>query len=292
MGAGDTRAGKAKGGAGVQHAGQCLGRTGRQVLQVLQHEQVAVPVHHGGRCPAVLVVCGSGQDGTAPFTPVFTGAGLVTNEYAFRHPNAADARRSADWVVTSGSLFAVDGEGWTGASDTGFTGADSARTTDSAVFRLVSRRRDFGAVSVTTWVRLKPPVTTARTPAQDWDGGHLWLRYHGPEELYALSFRRRDGSVVIKRKVPAHDAQAVDGGDYATLAEARHAFPYGGWHKVTASAVNYPGGVRLALEIDDRPVLATTDRTPGPLTRPGGVGIRADNTELFFRDFHAGPTAS
>ncbi|MEV7685508.1 hypothetical protein ACFW1F_14020 [Streptomyces bungoensis] len=246
----------------------------------------------GAAAGAALVLYGSGRHrAAAPFTPVFTGAGLVTNEYAFRHPHAAGARRCRDWVVTSGSLFTVHGAGWTGVPDTGFTGPDSARSTDSAVFRLVSRRRDFGAVSVTTWVRLQSPVTTARTPAQDWDGAHVWLRYHSPQELYALSFRRRDGSVVIKRKVPARDAKAVDGGDYATLAEARHAFPYGGWHEVTASAVNQLAGVRLALTIDGRTVLSTVDRTPGSLLLPGGVGIRADNTELLFRGFHTGTTA-
>ncbi|KUN83632.1 hypothetical protein AQJ66_18175 [Streptomyces bungoensis] len=245
----------------------------------------------GAAAGAALALYGSGRHRTAPFAPVFTGAGLVTNEYAFRHPHAAGARRSRDWVVTSGSLFTAHGAGWTGVPDTGFTGPDSARSNDSAVFRLVSRRRDFGAVSVTTWVRLRSPVTTARTPAQDWDGGHVWLRYRSPQELYALSFRRRDGSVAIKRKVPAHDAQAVDGGDYATLAEARHAFPYDGWHEVTASAVNQLAGVRLALTIDGRRVLSTVDRTPGSLLLPGGVGIRADNTELLFRGFHAGTTA-
>ncbi|SOD86731.1 hypothetical protein [Streptomyces sp. Ag109_G2-15] len=228
---------------------------------------------------------------TAPFAPVLGADGLVTNEYAFRHPHATDARRSPDWVVTSGSLFASKGEGRTGAPDAGPTGPDSARATDSAVFRLVSRRRDFGSVSVSTWVRLRPPVTTPRTPARDWDGGHLWLRYHSPEELYAFSFRRRDGAVVIKRKVPAHDARAVDGGDYATLAESRHAFAYDSWHQVTASAVNLFGGVRLQLRIDERTVLSHDDRTPGPLVLPGGVGIRADNTELSFRDFRATPQA-
>ncbi|MEV6111450.1 hypothetical protein AB0L59_02780 [Streptomyces sp. NPDC052109] len=236
---------------------------------------------------AVAVVYGSGRHAAAPFAPVFSDGGLVTNEYAYRHPHAAGARRSKDWVVTSGSLFAAQGAGWTGAPDTGFTGPDSAEVTDSAVFRLVSRRRDFDAVTVTTRVRLRPPITTPRTPAQDWDGGHLWLRYHSPQELYALSFRRRDGAVVIKRKVPAADASAVDGGDYATLAEARHAFPYDGWHQVTASAVNHPGGVRLELAIDGTTVLSADDRTPGGLLAPGGVGIRADNSELFFRGFQA-----
>ncbi|MER6470976.1 hypothetical protein [Streptomyces collinus] len=241
---------------------------------------------------AVLVGYDSERHGTAPFAPVFTGEGLVTNEYAFRHPRTAGVRRSTDWVVTSGSLFAARGAGWTGAPDTGFTGADSAAATDSAVFRLVSRRRDFGPVSVTTWVRLKPPVTTPGSPSQDWDGGHLWLRYRSPEELYALSFRRRDGAVVIKRKVPAHDARAVEGGDYVTLAEARHTFAYDSWHKITASAVNQFGSVRLELSIDDRTVLRADDRTPGSLVLPGGVGIRADNTELTFRRFRATPPTS
>lgn len=236
---------------------------------------------------AVAVVRGSGRHAVAAFAPEFTGGGLVTNEYAYRHPHAAGARRSKDWVVTSGSLFATRGAGWTGVPDTGSTGPDSAETTDSAVFRLVTRRRDFDAVEVTTRVRLRPPVTTPRTPAQDWDGGHLWLRYHSPQELYALSFRRRDGTVVIKRKVPAADASAVEGGDYATLAEARHAVPYDSWHQVTASAVNHLGGVRLELAIDGTTVLRADDRTPGGLWTPGGVGIRADNSELFFRGFRA-----
>jgi hypothetical protein len=247
----------------------------------------------GAAVGAALAVYGSwGRHRTPPFAPRFSGEGLVTNEYAFRHPHAAGARRSKDWVVTSGSLFAAGGGGWTGAPDTGFTAADSARVTDSAVFRLVTRRRDFGAVTVTAWVRLRPPVTTPRTPAQDWDGGHLWLRYHSPQELYALSFRRRDGAVVIKRKVPAADASAVDGGDYATLAEARHAFAYDSWHRLTASAVNRVAGVRLELAIDGMTVLSCVDRTPGALRKPGGVGIRADNSELYFRDFHATGMAS
>ena len=63
--------------------------------------------------------------------------------------------------------------------------------------------------------------------------------------LYALSFRRRDGLVVIKRKVTAKDASAVDGGGYATVAERRHTFPYRIWHRVTAGAVNTPSGTVL-----------------------------------------------
>ncbi|MGW5466132.1 hypothetical protein [Streptomyces sp. NPDC003996] len=226
---------------------------------------------------------------TAPsFRARFPAHGLVTNEYAYRHPHDPQAHTSPDWSVTSGSLFARDGDGWTGPPDVGSTGPDSARHTDSAIFRLVTHRRDFGAVKVRTSVCPAPPVITERTRAQDWDGGHIWLRYHGPQELYALSFRRRDGLVVIKRKIPAKNASAVDGGNYATVAERRHTFPYRTWHRVTAGAVNTSSGtVLLSLDIDGQTVLAAEDRTPGPLLTPGGVGLRADNTELLFRDFTA-----
>jgi len=160
--------------------------------------------------------------------------------------------------------------------------------TDSAVFRLVTRRRDFGSVQVSTSVLVDRPITTRRTPVSDWDGGHVWLRYQSPQQLYALSFRRRDGAVVIKRKIAAHDAAAVDGGDYTTLAQTNLAMPYGSWQQVTASAVDGPAGtVLLTLGINGRTALTVVDHAPGPLLRPGGVGLRVDNSELYFRDFTA-----
>ncbi|MGN9758410.1 hypothetical protein [Streptomyces sp. SD31] len=224
------------------------------------------------------------------FEPTFGKEGLVTNAFAFLHPKNPDAKLSRDWITTSGSLFAKDGAGWTGVPDAEETGPDSARHTGSAIFRLVTHRRDFGAATVSTWVRLDPPVTTPSTPAREWDGGHIWLRYHSPEELYGLSFRRRDGEVVIKRKIPGHGGGGEDDGRYVTLAEGRHALSYGTWHQVEASAVNLPSGsVRLRLDIDGKTVLTGTDRSPGPLRQPGRVGLRADNTELLFRDFRATP---
>lgn len=226
------------------------------------------------------------------FEPRFAKEGLVTNAFAFLHPNDPDAKLSRDWITTSGSLFAKDGAGWTGVPDAEDTGPDSARHTDSAVFRLVTRRRDFGAVTVSMRVRLDPPITTPSTPAREWDGGHIWLRYHSPQELYGLSFRRRDGEVVIKRKIPGYGA-GEDNGRYVTLAEGKHAISYGTWHQVEARAVNLPSGsVLLRLSIDGRPVLTGEDRSPGALRRPGGVGVRADNSELLFREFRATPVHS
>lgn len=156
------------------------------------------------------------------------------------------------------------------------------------MFRLVTRRRDFADVEVRGAIRVERPVTTARTPLQDYDGGHVWLRYHSPQELYAVSFRRRDGVVVVKRKLPAGDAAAANGGDYATLAEARHGVAYGTWHDIRARVRNQPhGAVQLVLQIDGTTVLSALDRSPGPLRRPGGVGLRGDNSELAFRAFTA-----
>lgn len=229
----------------------------------------------------------SDRDAFPEFRPRFGADGLVTNEWAFRNPHGPRAHESSDWVATSGSLFARGGLGWSGRPDAGKAGPDSRTADGSAVFRLVSRRRDFGPVAVSVNVRLQPPITTARTPRQDWDGAHVWLRYHSPQELYAFSFRRRDGAVVIKRKVPSDDAAAVEGGDYTTVAESRHAISYGDWHRVDASAVNTSSGVRLRLAVDGTEVLHTVDRTPGPLTKPGGVGLRGDNSELWFADFRA-----
>lgn len=242
----------------------------------------ALELHGGGS--------GSAEPRTPPFTAHFGSSGLVTNEYAYRTPSAPDAHDDPDWSVTSGSLFARGGDGWTGLPDGGETGADSHRFTDSAVFRLVTHRRDFADTEVRCSVTTGRPVTTERTPAQDYDGGHVWLRYHSPEELYALSFRRRDGLVVVKRKIPASDAAAANGGDYATLAQARYAVPYGSPHEIRASAQNLSSGaVRLRLAVDGKTVLSTDDHTPGPLRTPGGVGLRGDNSELTFGGFTANP---
>ncbi len=227
---------------------------------------------------------------TEPFQPALTGEGLLTNEYAFRNANAPDARTSPDWVVTSGSLFAHDGTGSTGAPDGDPPGADSAHHTGSAVFRLVTRRRDFADCTVTARVRLQAPLTTSRTPAQDWDGAHLWMRYHSPQELYALSFRRRDGHLEIKRKTPGTGDDPSDQGDYQTLAEGHHAFPYDEWHTVSATARNTTDGkVHLLLAIDGTTVLESVDGDPRRITAPGGVGLRVDNTALEFRDYTVAP---
>ncbi|MFH9617450.1 hypothetical protein [Streptomyces pratensis] len=251
-----------------------------------------------GKAPGGPPDGGGGRTGTeppvpagdpeAPFLPQFPMEGLVTDEYAYRHPESGDARLSHDWVVTSGSLFAQWAIGWTGVPDGDAPGPGPGPHTGSSVFRLVTRRRDFGDSTVRCRVFLKPPGATGRTPARDWDGGHLWLRYRSAQELYALSFRRRDGTVVLKRKHPTPGRPVGEEGVYTTLATADHALDYGRWHQVAASASRCRGdGVRIVLTLDGRTVLDTEDRTPGRLTAAGGVGLRGDNTEMAFFGFTA-----
>ncbi|WP_367319900.1 hypothetical protein [Streptomyces sp. HUAS ZL42] len=234
----------------------------------------------------LLVVPSAGHD-TSVFRPVFPGQGLVTNEFAYWHPNAPGARHSPDWTMTSGSVFGADGAGWTGHPDGERPDATSSRATDSAVFRLASRRRDFGNARVTLRLRLSELVTTPRTPARSYDGVHLWLRFHSEQECYAVSVARRDGHVVVKRKTPGGPS---NGGTYVTLATARAPLPQNTWADVDATVTDLADRrVRITLDVAGRRVLDMTDDAPGRLSRPGGVGIRGDNAEFRFRDFTARP---
>ncbi|MER7561907.1 hypothetical protein ABTZ93_02955 [Streptomyces sp. NPDC097941] len=130
-------------------------------------------------------------------------------------------------------------------------------------------------------------MTTPRTPAQPYDGVHLWLRFHSEQECYAVSVVRRDGQVVVKRKTPGGPA---NGGTYVTLATASAVLAPDAWTLAVATATDLPDGrVRITLELAGHQVLDVTDASPGGLYQPGGVGIRGDNTEFMFRDFSAQP---
>ncbi|UIX29796.1 hypothetical protein [Streptomyces sp. GQFP] len=235
-----------------------------------------------------LVGPSAGDDSSpAEFRPEFPQRGLVTNEFAYWHPDAPGARHSPDWTMTSGSLFGLDGAGWSGRPDGERPDAESSKATDSAVFRLASRRRDFGGTRVTLRLRVDDLITTDRTPAHAYDGVHLWLRFHSEQECYAVSMARRDGEVAVKRKTPGGPS---NGGTYVTLAVSRAELPQDTWVDVLATVTDLPDRrVRITLDLAGRRVLDVTDEAPGGLIRPGGVGIRGDNAAFRFRDFTARP---
>jgi hypothetical protein len=213
----------------------------------------------------------------------FAGAdGLVTNDYAYRHPGAVDAVRSPDWFLTNGSLFRRGGVGWTGVPDNGVTDAGSTTATHSASFRLLSQRGDLDSTMVSLSASRVGLTSTSSTPAVPWDGAHVVLRWQSLASFYSVSFDRRDGLVAIKKKVAGG---VSNGGTYTTL--AWRSAPQAGWQHAKAVAhTNDDGSVTLGLFREDRLVLSVTDRGAGgaaPLGA-GHAGVYGDNAELELDD--------
>jgi hypothetical protein len=217
------------------------------------------------------------------------GHRLITNERAYYDPRAPGVRISRSWMVTSGSLFSADGAGWTGVPDDISPNALSSNGNDSAVFRVVTRRADFANVSVSFQLRVAGLVSTPRTPAESYDGVHVFLRYQNQRELYVVSVYRRDGVVAIKEKIPGGP---VNGGTYYTLSETRASLPLHKWVPVSVSIVTAGSQtVRLKLSINGHEVLASTSSRGrvDPILAPGRIGLRGDNCQFFFRDFTVTP---
>ena len=221
--------------------------------------------------------------------------GLITNEYAYWNPSDSAAHRSADWEMDSGSLFARAGAGWTGpVTDNCAPDRDSATCTNSGVFRLNTKRRDFDAVRVD--MRLRANAFDSRdesadpdTPAVDWDGVHIWLHYVDEYELYYASVNRRDGSVVIKKKCRGG---TDNGGTYYELASASGPpAPMGAWQQVGASIqTNADQTVTIKLYREGQQLIEATDTGVGctAITAPGAVGVRGDNLDFDIDDFTVG----
>jgi hypothetical protein len=205
--------------------------------------------------------------------------GVVTSEY--QHASGT-CPCSTLWDMTSGTLYAASGHGWTGAPDA---------TNHSAIFRMTTFKDDIGDAAVTFRLYNKGFVTTSRTPAQVYDGVHVWLRYQsafGP--LYALTVNRRDGAVVIKKKVPGGPSPS-DGGTYYTLATGSFAVPISIWQSVKASAKNNPdGSVTLELYANGKLLARAVDNGSvggAPFRAAGRIGLRGDNDNFMFDAFLA-----
>ncbi len=114
----------------------------------------------GGSAPA------SAGSESALFEDHFdVGDGLITNEYATWNPSSTQASPSPAWTVTSGSLFARGGAGWTGIPDGCATSSPrSTPCTASDVFRLDTKERDFGDVTVSMELVNDGLTSSKRTP--------------------------------------------------------------------------------------------------------------------------------
>lgn len=224
-----------------------------------------------------------------PLTDTFEGPdGLVTNEYAYWNPSRGVAT-SPTWELNSGSLFRRSGAGWTGVPDGDAPDAASIQHTGSVVFRMMSKRVALGNVRVRARIRVDSLVTTSRTPARDWDGVHLWLRYQSEESLYIVSVARRDGAAVIKKKCAGGTS---NGGTYVQIGPTGHLpIAPGAWQGVEATATTTPAGtVQITATRAGRLLVSGVDDGEGcpPITAAGRVGIRGDNAEFGLDDVVAG----
>ncbi len=212
--------------------------------------------------------------------------GLITNEYAYWSPTAAGAKISPIWEMTSGSLFAQSGAGWTGVPNAGTPDADSVPNNNSAIFRLTSKRADYGNISLSFDLMNQGLSSTASTPAVDWDGVHIFLRYQTQYNLYYATVNRRDNKAVIKKKVAGG---ASNGGTYYNLSTfTAHNVSYNTWQKITATVKNNPdGSVTIELFADGKLVSRAVDNGSvggAPIRQSGKIGIRGDNANLKFRN--------
>jgi hypothetical protein len=267
---------------------------------VLNHHSVSLPavpngvtrlsvgVSFPGNSKVVLDDVGLRETDAALFKAAFPQSGLVTNEFAYWNPADPQRVESSDWEMTSGSMFARDGNGYTGTINNNLSNAKSTTGTGSDIFRLNTRNYSFENVQVSMKLNISRLVTTSRTPAVDWDGVHIFLRYQSQYELYYASVARRDGHVVVKKKCLGGPS---NGGAYYALGNSEVsglAFPLNSWQDVGASIrTNTDGSVAITLLRGGKIVSSAIDNGVGcaPIRTAGASGIRGDNAEFQFNNF-------
>ena len=237
---------------------------------------------------SVLVATASPQ----PLLSDFTNRpdGLITNEFAFRNPMAPGAKGDAIWELTSGSLFAQGGRGYSGVPDHVSPNAASSNGTNSAVFRARTKRSDFGDVTVAFDLQVQRFYDNTGVPPHAYDGVHVWLRYQSEFSLYAVTVNRRDNIVVIKKKAPGGPS---NGGTYYELVSQKFPATLGKVQHVEATAHNNTdGSVAIKLAINERQLISVTDSgsVGGPaISHVGRVGIRGDNCEFYVANLTVSP---
>lgn len=220
------------------------------------------------------------------FQDNFQKVELITNEYAFWNPTSTTAVKSPNWEANSGSLFRTNDRAWTGVPDTVTPNATSSNGTNSAIFRLMTKQADFLNYAVSLILNVNGLVTTSKTPAQSYDGVHIFLRYVSEQELYYASVFRRDGKVVIKKKKPGGTS---NGGTYYDISTYQtKPFPNGVDVKVKATIQTIGTTVKIQLFANGVLLVEATDTGAvggAPILSAGKTGIRGDNANFTFDSF-------
>jgi hypothetical protein len=209
------------------------------------------------------------------FRDTFDGPdGIITNHYAYYAPPEADAHRSPKWEVQSGCALRDRNRLWTGAPSIEAPNRECSNGTGSGVFRMWTKRADFGDVAVSFGLR-----NERYTPGgESWDGVKIYLRRHDGDNFYTAEVNRREGNVIIQRKCD---------GRYALLGGARSAATPAlawEWEDVGGTVVNLADDeVRIQVVRGGEVVLEAIDEagTCDRLRQPGRIGIRGDRTEFY-----------
>lgn len=210
---------------------------------------------------------------------------LITNEFAYFNPNDSNAVKSSLYEMTSGSVFEKNGKMWTGKIDNIAPNATSSNGTNSAVFRMTTKKSDYKDIKVSLNLEPLGFTTTPTTPAVAWDGAHIFLRYVSQYSLYYASVCRRDGKIVIKKKVPGGPS---NNGTYHTISPEITA-PL--TKLLTATIKTLPNQtVQIQILNPEGTVLVTAidSGVGGPPILAGKTGLRLDNLEASF-DFTVVP---
>jgi hypothetical protein len=230
---------------------------------------------------------------------------LITNEYALFNPRDPASVISTHWEMTSGSFFSAGGVGWTGHPDTIVPNADSTTGTDSAVFRLRTKRTDFNNVRVDLQVRVNRWVIAPGRESQEPEVV-IWVRYASEFHLYWASVLRATGRVDVEKKVPVStcspdDPNCYNRGDYYILPPFTRTgwrVKFGVWYHITVTVqtgsdgsvtiTSYRNGARMIRAVDrgvGGRVMGAGDGAPHadpvpPILGPARLGIRGDNADF------------
>lgn len=187
-------------------------------------------------------------------------------------------RRDGNFLLTNGEL----------------SYSTAGASTSSPILRHVTRRRDFQDVRATLDFQHLGFVTGPRTPARNFDGVNVWIRYQSQYSLYYATFNRRDGQIALKKKEPRPHDPTSNYGRYHMLAAASRSFESGADQRMSVEAVNV-GRRSVQLTVRDaegRVLLSYLDdgSVGGPaLTSPGAVGVRGDNSRLLLQRLEVSP---
>jgi hypothetical protein len=236
---------------------------------------VAVTAFGAGLVLILALSADIGHERPLLFRDSFDGPdGIITNHHAYFSPANVDAHRSPTWEVESGCALRNGDRLWTGVPTFNEPNKECSNGTGSAVFRMWTKRSDFGDVDVAFALRNEGFTREGRS----WDGVKIYLRRQDGDNFYTAEVNRREGNVIIQRKCEGR--YALLGGVRSAATPAR----VGEWENVGGTVVNLPDDeVRIQVVRAGDVVLEATDEAGScdVLRRPGRIGVRGDRTEFY-----------